>query len=366
MKILFVITKSEWGGAQSHLYELVKDLKSRKHVPVVIVGEDGELKERLEKINVRVIILKSLIREVRPIKDVISIIKLKSFIKRINPDLIHLHSSKAGLIGRISGRLVRKPIIFTAHGWAFTEGTSSSKRGIYILVERFVGGFTDKIICVSEFDRQIAIKNNVAPEGRLITVHNGVENIKSITHKKKSPNNIVPKIIMVARFSPQKDYKTLVEALSKVEGKYEVLLVGEGELLSETQSYVRELNLTDKVHFLGMRKDIPELLDSSDIFVLSTNYEGLPLSIIEAMSKKLPVIATDVGGVSELIEQNLTGILVKNRDANGLAENIDFLIKNPKKRVEMGNAGFQKYSTEFSLQNMLTKTHEIYTNILYK
>lgn len=363
MKLLYIITLANWGGAQAQLYSVVKHAKELGHKCVVVIGETGELVNRLSELDVKVIILPNLIREINPFKDFRCIFELVQIIKKEKPDLLHAHSSKAGIVGRIAAKLTHTPNVFTAHGWAFTEGVAEKKRKLFIFIERFVALFTNKIICVSNYDRDLAINNKVGTNQKLVTIHNGVEDKGTELNKVL---NKVPRIIMVARFTPPKDYETLILALGNIKGDYEACFVGGGQLLSPMKSLATELNLNQKIKFLGERKDVDDLLEQSDIFVLCSNYEGLPISIIEAMSNNIPVIATNVGGVKELVEDNKTGFLVNRKDVQVLAKRLQYLIDNNNERLEMGRAGYEKFYKEFTLDNMLNQTFLVYHGVLNK
>lgn len=363
MRILYVITRAHWGGAQAHVFDLMNHAINKGDECILVVGENGELTERAQKIGIKVYVVPSLIREINICKDIMAIKDLVLIIKKYKPDLLHAHSSKAGIIGRLAAKFTGIPVIFTVHGWAFTEGVSKNKRIIYLWIERLFARLCDKIICVSEYDRQLALKHKVAKKESLITIHNGVSEF-DISVSRAPQEKVV--IIMVARFSPQKDYKTLLLALKDINSPIEVLLVGEGELLQSSKQLASELNLNEKVKFLGMRKDVKKLLSRSDIFVLVSHYEGLPISIIEAMSAKLPIIASNVGGVSELVEDGFNGFLIKRGDYRDLNNKLNILINNKELREKMGRKSYQKYKDEFTIERMLDKTFKVYDELITK
>lgn len=362
MKLLYVITMSNWGGAQAHLYDLVKHAITQNHECVVVVGEPGELTDRLKALGVKVIVLKSLVRNFQPIKDLKCVFDLSHILAKEKPDLVHAHSSKAGIAARIAAKLRSVPVIFTVHGWAFTEGVEKRKRSLFIFIERWVARFTNKIICVSEYDRRLAIDNNVGKPNDLITIVNGVEPT-NFTHERKVVEGPT-RIIMVARFSSQKDYETLTLALSMLTGDFVASYVGEGELLENVRLLAKDRGIENKIKFLGMRNDVIELLEQSDIFVLASNYEGLPISIIEAMSKHLPIIATNVGGIKELVADGETGFLTNRNDVEGLVGKLQYFLDFPEERIHMGEASYQKFKSEFTLEIMLDKTFAVYQEVL--
>ncbi|WP_261807584.1 glycosyltransferase [Paenibacillus sp. N3.4] len=247
MRILYAITRAEWGGAQVHVFDLIKHALEKRYECILVSGEEGELTERVREIGVKVVILDTLIRDIHVIKDLKAVTRFMQIINKEKPNLVHLHSSKMGIIGRVACKISKVPVIFTAHGWAFTEGVSKSKRVLFTLIEKLGAVCTNMIICVSDFDRNLALRNKVGNKNKLLTIHNGVKK-EEISFKTVTKENTV-KIIMVARFSAQKDYNTLFLALKKITGSIKVLLVGDGELLEESKKKVSDLNLDNFVEF---------------------------------------------------------------------------------------------------------------------
>jgi glycosyltransferase involved in cell wall biosynthesis len=275
-------------------------------------------------------------------------------------------------LGRLAARLASVPVIlFTAHGWSFTEGRTRWKQRLLALVERLTARLTDRIICVSEYDRQLAMKFKVGRPDQLVTIHNGLDP-RSWTMVDRStvrralglPGGDLL-ITMIARLAVQKDPLTLLEASRRLPGDHwRVLLVGEGPLASHVARFVTEHRLSDRVQLLGARMDAMQILAVSDIFVLSSHWEGLPLTIIEAMMAGLPVVATRVGGVDELIEDGVTGTLVPPRNAAALTAALDELLQNGSRRRQMGQAGRQRALGLFTLDLMIQQTRELYRECL--
>ncbi len=369
MKIIYIITRSDWGGAQAHLYDLIEYAHiNTNHSCHLIVGEEGRLAEQVRNLGVLVTIVPTLIQSIRPLKDILAIRDLVRLLKQINPDIIHLHSSKAGMVGRIAARILKIPTIFTAHGWAFTDGVSSFRRMISLPLERWVARYSQRIICVSEYDRQLALRYKVGRSEQLVTIHNGIPDINEeevLSHENSNEKREALRCIMVARFSAQKDYATLLRAASQVNVPVELHLAGQGELIASMRSLAKELQIEDKTTFLGPRSDIPELLSSNDVFILTTNYEGFPISILEAMRAGLPVIATDVGGVGEAIIDGVTGYLVPRGNSKAVRERIEILARNPELRRKMGEAGRRRFLEHFTSQEMLNKTFSLYEEVLH-
>ncbi|MDX7992001.1 glycosyltransferase family 4 protein [Xenorhabdus littoralis] len=367
MKIIFVITKAdEIGGAQTHVKDIANKMKQDGHQVTVIVGEKGALVSALNTLNIDVIILPSLVREISLYKDINCIYQLRRYINKLSPDIVTLHSSKAGIVGRLSLILTNIPVIFTAHGWAFADGVSEKKKRLYILIERLFSRLADKIITVSHQDKELALKYKVSPNDKQVVIHNGIPDI-SISHRpiKDVKNDKVINLISVARFSDQKDHETLLKSLSLLNNRnWTLSLVGKGPLFNRTKELSRKLKLENNILFLGERNDVDELLEKSDIFILSSNWEGLPISIIEAMRHSLPVIASNVGGVKELIDDNINGFLVERKNSNQLKEKIQYLIDNESIRTEFGFKSRKKYINNFSFEEMYNKTIKLYTSLI--
>jgi glycosyltransferase involved in cell wall biosynthesis len=359
--ILYVITKSELGGAQAHVYDLMKSLH-RDYDLHLAVGAPGVLTEKAIDLGAKVHIINNLKRSINPTSDLKSIQECVGIIKLVKPDLVHCHSSKAGVVARLAAWICRVPVIFTAHGWGFDPRSPRLQRNIALGVEKVLAPISTKIICVSESDRQLAISLKVTSPELAVTIHNGIDN-KSIATA--VPERQPAKLIMVARFNrAQKDQHTLMKAISKLTDPIELILVGTGPDWEASKTIAKDLGITDRVAFLGDRLDVPNLLANSQIFVLSTHYEGAPISILEAMRCGLPIIATNVNGIPEQVADGVTGLLVPHQDVDALASAISKLVKDPDRRQQMGVAGKHKFAKEFTVEQMVEKTELLYRSIL--
>ena len=251
------------------------------------------------------------------------------------------------------------PVVFTVHGWSFANGVNDNKRRLYIIIERFFSKITDEIITVSAQDKQLAIEHNVASASQQTVIHNGVPLKNSAPHVYQ--NNSVVKLISVARFSEQKDHESLLKALSLLETRNWILtLVGKGPRLDEMKQLSRDLGISDNVVFTGERLDVDALLADSDIFLLISNWEGFPISILEAMRAGLPVLASDVGGVSESVIDGKTGYLVPRADVDAIKNRLVDLISDSALRAALGKSGNEFFLENFSFNAMYNKTVELY------
>jgi glycosyltransferase involved in cell wall biosynthesis len=361
--ILYVITKSELGGAQGHVYDLIKSLQQDYDIHLA-VGATGILTKKVEDLGIRVHIISNLKRRIDLANDLRSIQQCIAIIKLVKPDLVHCHSSKAGVVSRLAAWICRVPVIFTAHGWGFDPRSPLVRRNIALGIEKILAPISTKIICVSESDRQLAIALKVTPPRLVVTIHNGIVNESILT---AVPERASLKLIMVARFNrAQKDQHTLMKAIAKIDRPIQLTLVGTGPDWEESKNTAENLGITDRVTFLGDRLDVPDLLADSQIFVLSTHYEGAPISILEAMRCGLPIIATNVNGIPEQVADGVTGILVPHQDVDALSAAISTLANDPDRRHQMGRAGKHKFAQEFTVEQMVEKTELLYRSILTK
>ena len=365
MKIVYIITRSDvLGGASIHLLDLAKGMIKKGHEVHVLVGGAGTITEELKKNNVSFSSIKHLKREISLIEDILGFWEVKKYLKQLKPDIVHCHSSKAGLLGRLAAKSLSLPVVFTAHGWAFTEGISHRKQKIYAKIEKFLINFSDHIITVSEFDRLYGFKFGVGSPEKVTTVHNGIPNQDSKFKEVKEIDEPC-KVIMVARFDDQKDQITLIQALGLLKNKNWVMeFIGSGPTLEYCKQEANELGLKDKVKFLGQQRNVKDFLNESDIFVLSTNYEGFPLTILEAMRAKLPVIATDVGGNNESIIDKETGFLTKKNDVYDLSKALSTLIDDRGLALNMGECGYNRFIENFTHDLMLKKILKIYMDVV--
>lgn len=374
MRILYIITKSEIGGAQVHLLEVVKYMHRRGYEISVVIGTKGWLTEELTATNVDYIVLPDLVREISPYKDFKAIWRMKKIIKAKSPDIIHCHSSKAGIVGRIAGWLENVPTIFTAHGWAFTEGVSLPRRLVYAVIEHIMLIITNRVFCVSQFDRQLAARWFLHGYKKIITIHNGVTEydmceVRSTSHtvvKNYSYKQV--HLVMVARFSHPKDILSLIKAVQQVNQNYAanfvVSFVGDGPLEAECWEYVQRHDLASMVNFLGKRTDVGDILKQNDIFCLISNYEGLPISIIEAMRAGMPIIASDVGGVNELVQDEVNGFLIPRGNISELVDKLKYILHHKELIKSMGEASRKMYEEEYTADRMNQKILSVYNEVI--
>ncbi|HVD33593.1 MAG TPA: glycosyltransferase family 4 protein [Gemmatimonadales bacterium] len=364
MNIAYVVTRLDpIGGVQIHLRDLTGALQAQGHMPTVFTGGTGPLVDELRAQGTPTVILRHLSLPINPLRDLRALREIRSVLKDLGPELVAVHSSKAGILGRIAARSLGLPVLLTAHGWNFTPGIPKLQAAIYRQIERLVGPFASKIITVSEFDRQLAMEAGLATGDRIVTVYNGMPDVAP--RLRADPGREPARLVMVARFGPQKDHPTLLHALAGLQDHpWELDLIGDGPLMPEMQSLATRLGIGERVRFLGQRLDVDEILARAQASLLTTNWEGFPLSILEAMRAGLPVVASSVGGIGEAICDEETGYLVPRGNVDLLRDRIARLLRDSALRVRFGLNGRRRYEAHFTLSHFVTKTLAVYEDVL--
>lgn len=365
MKVAYVYARSDTVGAGTyvHVRDMSRAMLERGHEAVVIVGQEGPVTEELKALGVPVRSLRHLVRPIRPFTDFKAVWEVRSMLEELRPDLLSLHSSKAGIVGRVAGRMLGLPTLYTSHGWSFADGVPLAQQHAYASLERLVAPLAHKIIGVCEQERRQALRFRVTLPHRLLTIHNGMPEVSPSL--RACPGMQPPRIVMVARFAEPKDHPTLLRALAGLQHlDWTLDLLGDGPLQSQVEGLVEALGLGSRVRLLGVRTDVDEQLAEAQVFTLITNWEGFPRSILEAMRAGLPVLASDVGGVREAVLDGETGYVVPRGDAGALRERLRRVLEDPQRRTAMGQAGRSRYEAAFTFERMFEKTFSLYEALL--
>ncbi len=369
-KILYFITQSEFGGAQRHVFDLADNLKADFQVAIAFGQQKNN--EKLAKIlhenNIEYFIIPNLRRDISPINDIMALVAIIKIIKQRKPDIIHLNSSKISILGSMAAFITGTKSIYTVHGWVFNEPMPGWKKSFYKFAEKFTAKFKRKIICVSEYDRQTALKHKIAPAEKLTVIHNGIA--PADFHSKEKARQILNLrnsdllIGSIGNLYKTKGFEYLVRAADILVNKNKIpakfLIIGQGDEKEKIKNLIAEYNLENNFILAGQIDQAAKLLKAFDIYACSSVKEGLPYSILEAMSAGLPIVSTDVGGIPEMIKHEKTGLLAKPADAENLAEKIKFLINNKSLQAELGENAKQNAGQNFGLKKMIEETKKIY------
>lgn len=361
MKLAYVITRADAvGGASIHVRDLARAMRERGYEATVLVGGRGPVTEQLEEAGVAYRPLRHLVRAIRPVSDLRALAELRAALRDLNPDLVSTHTAKAGWLGRAACASLGLPAIYTPHGWSIGGRISAPAGALFTLAERAAARWCQAIICVSEAEKRLALGKRVAPDEKLWVVHNGVHDIEPSL--RAEPGRTPVRLCSVARLEPPKDHATLLRALAALPSPaWELDLVGDGPQEAGLRALASELGIAGRVRFLGYQRDPAPTLAAAQVFVLSSRSEGFPRSILEALRAGLPVIASDVGGVREALEN---GLLVGPGDQPALSAAIASLLDHPQRRRQLGQAARQTYENRFRIERMIEKTASVYARVL--
>lgn len=360
-KVLYIVTNSDLGGISKYLLEITRYLPEYIE-PYYVMATPGYFSVELEKLGISkdkiffVPMTNSIFNVPLHIK---SNLKVLEIVKQIQPDLIHCNATTGAIVGSVCCAVTKTPTVYTVHGWPFTNGITLWKRVFYKVLELFICKAYKKIICVSEYDRQIGVKALPMYKDKMVTIHNGISDI-SEEYIKKDFSKDELKIVMISRFCPQKDPYTLIFAVHElVKEGYNIKLdlYGYGSHLDKVLNCIRNQNDAN-IQYKGEVTDVTPILKNYDVYALISNWEGLPIGIIEAMRAGLPILITDVGGNSECIKDN--GYLVKRQNIMDCRKQIKAIWNNRENIATLGQNSRKFFEEEFLAQKMTEKTLEEY------
>lgn len=374
INLLYVITKLELGGAQKQLLSLIRHSKKERFCLFLFTAKEGLLLPEALSIS-RLIVKKSRYLEcsLNPLKDLLALFEIYNFIKNNNIDIVHTHSSKAGILGRWAAKLAKvKVIIHTVHGWSFNDYQSSLRRIFFIFLEKITAQFTHRLIVVSNYDKQKGLDNRIGKDDKYIPIHYGINYTEFDIREQgiRKELGIDTKDLVVAMISclkPQKspqDFIKLAYLVNQTMPQVKFILVGDGLLRKRIEKLINRLNLQNNVILTGWRWDISRILSATDIFVLTSLWEGLPISVLEAMASSKPVIATHTGGVAEVVVEAKTGFLTTAGDIKNISKRLIMLLRDEGLRKEIGQNAKSSLDFKFNLENMINQTHDLYNNLI--
>lgn len=403
--VLHLVTQAEFGGAQKYVFDIAQGL-SDSYTFVVGAGElhnSEELLTRLKHIGVYTLRLTNVIRAISPLSDLRGLFQITRCIVKIKPALIHLHTSKMSILGSLAARLAmlylgstgrsyRPKIVYTAHGWVFREKISWLKRQFYMRAEQFTGRFKHAIVCLSQADNLLARSLHIGNPLKLYVIANGVSidahkmiqktearlNIARILRSKYSLPDFHTSskelwVGTVANLYENKGLDVLISAMHSLHQSlqsvgYDVpvcaFIIGEGKLESKLHREIETLGLENVVYLTGVIKDAWRYLHAFDIFVLPSHKEGFPFALLEAMAAGLPVVATRVGAIPEIITHQKDGILIDVGDSATLGNELSELIHHSEIRNRIAKSGQQLVTKHYTNELFLRHLHHLYKIML--
>lgn len=364
LRLAYAVTRGDIvGGAQVHVRDLSRAMRAAGHDAAVMTGSEGLLTEQLADSGVPFFVVPGLVRPIQPRNDVRAVAGLVAALRSWAPDILSMHSSKTRLVGALATRIVPTRTLASIHGWAFSPAVRDAKSATYAAVEGLSARIVDRVITVSHFGRGLALRYHVVPRAKLGTIHNGMPDLAQAPPVPTSGSGC--RILMVARHEKPKDHATILDALAQLRDlEWRLDVVGGGRLLDDNRARADTLGLSDRVHMMGESDQVPHMMGQSDVFALITRAEGLPRSIIEAMRSRLPVVASDVGGVNELVVNGVTGALCRRSDPADVARALRPVIESSELRRRLGDAGRERYEAHFTFERMFDETLAVYRELM--
>jgi glycosyltransferase involved in cell wall biosynthesis len=315
-----------------------------------------------------------MVREISPNLDLKSIITIRRYIKKINPDIIHLHSSKAGALGRIASIFLNIPVVYNAHGWAFDMDVSNRKKLIYIFIERMLAKFTDVIVNVSNFERNNQIKYKVKPKKDTEIINNGIDlekfkinfDVENIRKKLNIPYESFV-VGMVARISKAKSPESFIEIAKRLKEKLGCcyfVLVGDGELKDKIEKLIDKYKLRNDFLITGWTDEVPKYISLFDVGILTSKWEGFGLALAEYMASKKPVVAFNSGGIHDVVKNNYNGLLIDYGDIDGFCDAIIEIKNNDKLRKYLVSNGYKSVNEKFNAERVAREHEKLYLNLM--
>jgi glycosyltransferase involved in cell wall biosynthesis len=359
-KILFILSSGKLSGGEKVALDIANGLKDDFNFIFYLPEEpQKEFLEYLSDFEVYFTKDKSIFKISRNLKEIIN---------KKNPDIVVCHGTRSSIyLKKLLFSLKKNfTFIYVLHGIHFIR-RKFPLNYIFLFWEIFTNRiFVDRLVCVGEDDFNLAKKLKLINENKLTLIENGIDisgyqNIYYGFLKEKFNLNNKKVLITICRLHYQKDVKTLIKAINLLREKNLILfIIGDGPDRKELEKLVNDLNLNDKIKFLGFQKKVREILKDADIFILSTRWEGLPIVILEAWASKVPVIASNVYGIKSLIESWKNGLLFEFNNEKDLAEKIKILIKNKELKEKLVNGGYLKIKTEYNLSKMIKRYEKLF------
>ncbi len=374
-KVLYIITKSNWGGAQRYVFELASAFTKDADVAVALGGTgaagaaQGTLATRLAAAGIRTIFVESFMRDISISRELKTFVSLVTLLRNERPDIVHLNSSKAGGLGALAARLAGiKTIVFTVHGLPYDEDRRALHRALIWCATWFTFLLCHKVIVLSKNDLGRAKRLPFAAR-KIHLVYNGIDPAIALETKTQARTRLGieaaagPVIGTIAEFTKNKGLPYLVRAFvtfRQEQPRATLCLIGDGELRPSIERFVKDHDLSRAIILPGFVAQAERYLSAFDIFVLPSIKEGLPYVLLEAGLAGLPLVATAVGGVSEVITDMESGIVIKPFQEKEIRSALQFLAENPEKSRSFGEKITAAITSKFSLKEMRQKTAALY------
>lgn len=381
IRVLRVVARLNIGGPAIHVVNLTAHLDRARYESLLVTGTEnpGEgtmidyaLAHGVEPVVVPEIVGEASFRR----RDMVALRKVYRLIRDFRPHIVHTHTAKAGFVGRVAARLAGVPVVVhTYHGHVLHGYYSPLKTWLLRKMEWALAYLSDRLVAVSEHVKQDLVRYGVARAEKIAVVPLGFELQpflearvwKGHFRRELGLGESARLVGIVGRIFPIKNHRLFLEAaarLARQDPLVHFVVVGDGILRPEMEQFAAEIGIRDRVHFTGWRRDLPRIYADLDVLVISSNNEGTPVSAIEAMAAGVPVVATRVGGLPDVVQEGVTGYLVPPRDPDALAGAIAAVLQDPERAARMGEAGRAVAQERYSLERLVADMDALYQQLL--
>ncbi len=379
-RIFCVITQGELGGAQRFVVQLAQNIDPERFQLHVVWGSGSESPlGRLLPEHVTFSTVRHLVRHLSPWNDILAVRELRALMREWHPDVVLTISSKAGFVGSLAAHGLRSTIpgltvIYRIGGWTFNDPWPAWKKRLFRLLEKVSARWKDYIVLNNTHDLDQAHMLGIRPRIKVVRIYNGVDPYPSLVSREQARaylNGRIPDrhryvsydvlVGTIANFYPSKDLATLVRAAARIGGNVRFLVIGDGPERAELEQMIAEYELGDRFFLIGRLADAARYLQAFDVFVLPSVKEGFPWALLEAMVARVPVVATRVGAVPEMIEDHKSGVIVEPGQPDRLATAIVEVLAGDRLRQEMAISAHQQVITRFTLREMVAQYERLFS-----
>ncbi|MCK5596572.1 MAG: glycosyltransferase family 4 protein, partial [Candidatus Eisenbacteria sp.] len=375
-RVLHLITRLIVGGAQENTIASVERVDPERYDSQLWIGpqtgSEGSLLADARSRGIVVRVLPNLVREINPRRDALALVQLVRLLRRERFDIVHTHSSKAGILGRLAAKVAGVPhIVHTVHGWGFHDRMNPLLKNTYVTLEKMLQPWTRPLISVSNKTTRVGLDEGIGRPGAYRLIRSGIPLLRFFPDPKRgsevrerlglSADDIV--VGSVGRLSPQKnprDFVRVAELLSRGRENLRFVYVGDGPMRTEIERTLDSVGLSDRVLLLGIRDDVPDLLRAMDVFILTSLWEGLPRVVLQALATGVPVVAYDTAGIEEAVSEGKNGHLVAPGDVDGMLERLAPIVDDPDLRRRLSMAASGEFDASFTEDTMIRDLEDLY------
>jgi glycosyltransferase involved in cell wall biosynthesis len=377
IKVLHIHTLPVISGSGINTFLSMQGMDRNLYEVELACAPGGRLIPLVQENHMKVRSFKNMVQPLHPLKDTLTLLDLTAFFKRNFYHVVHTHNSKAGFLGRLAAKLAGVPVIVhTVHGFAFHDEEPLWRQVLFRNLERLGSHWCDKMIFISQPLIEWALKDHIVGEEKIAKIYSGIQLDQFCPVKSEEKNKIRNKwnlkqkdhvVGIVSKLWEGKGHGVLIEAFKLLKEKNtdaKLVIVGEGHLYDELFRMVDTNGLRESVLFTGFQMDVSEIIATFDVAVLPSFFEGMGRVILEAMAMERPVVASRVGGIPDLIEQDVNGLLVRPGDVKELADALEKLLNDKRLARKMGREGRKRIKEQFSAHVMVQSIEKVYRELL--